>query len=197
MDVAAHSVGGMARHVGFVFQNPDHQIFCSTVRDEIGYGPRALGVPAHEVGERVDSLLEALSLSDVADAPPATLDYGARRAVAFASVLAMCTPVLVLDEPTACLDANLSERFLHLVDEANSRGVTVIMISHDMRAIARHCTHLLRMDRGHVAQWGAVAAPAARSSRGLQDLRNPQDSQDPQGSRNPRNPRGRRGKEAA
>lgn len=200
MDVSSHSVGGMARHVGFVFQNPDHQIFCSTVRDEIGYGPRALGVSAHEVGERVDSLLEALSLSDVAAAPPATLDYGARRAVAFASVLAMRTPVLVLDEPTACLDANLSERFLRLVDEANSRGVTVIMISHDMRAIARHCTHLLRMDRGHVVQWGAVAAPAARSSRDLQDTRDSQDSQDPQGSRNPwnpRDPRGRRGKETA
>ena len=115
----------------------------------------------------------------------------------------MRTPVLVLDEPTACLDTNLSERFLRLVDEANSRGVTVIMISHDMRAIARHCTHLLRMDRGHVAQWGAVAAPAVRSSRGpqdsrnLQDLQDAQDSQDSQGPRNPRDPRGRRGKEAA
>lgn len=156
LDVARHSVGGMARHVGFVFQNPDHQIFCSTVRDEIGYGPRAMGVPQHEVDAHTDALLDSLGLRDVADAPPATLDYGARRAVAFASVLAMRTPVLVLDEPTACLDANLAERFLQLVDAENSRGATVVMISHDMRAIARHCSHLLRMDGGRVTQWGTI-----------------------------------------
>lgn len=166
LDVAKHSVGGMARHVGFVFQNPDHQIFCSTVRDEIGYGPRALGVPRQAVVERTGALLDALDLTGVADAPPATLDYGARRAVAVASVLAMRTPVLVLDEPTACLDANLAERFLRLADDANARGVTVIMISHDLRAIARHCTHLLRMDGGHVAQWGAIGAVHADETDG-------------------------------
>ena len=161
IDVAGSSVGGMARHVGFVFQNPDHQIFCSSVRDEIGYGPRAMGVPQHEVDARTDALLDSLDLRGVADAPPATLDYGARRAVAFASVLAMRTPVLVLDEPTACLDANLAERFLRLADAENSRGATVIMISHDMRAIARHCSHLLRMDGGRVTQWGAIRTASA------------------------------------
>ncbi|MDD6461556.1 MAG: ABC transporter ATP-binding protein [Bifidobacteriaceae bacterium] len=164
LDPARHSVGRMARHVGFVFQNPDHQIFCSTVRDEIGYGPKALGVPASKVAARTDELLEALDLRDVAAAPPATLDYGTRRAVALASVLAMRTPVLVLDEPTACLDANLSERFLSLVADANAHGTTVIMISHDLRAVARHCTHLLRMDGGHVARWGAIDREATASA---------------------------------
>lgn len=105
--------------------------------------------------------MELFGLRRFADISPATLGYGDRRAVALASVLAMDTPVLVLDEPTVGLDRIIADRFLDAVRELNRQGVTVVMISHDMRAVARCCTHLLRMDGGRIAEWGELRRQAA------------------------------------
>lgn len=156
IDTRTQSVGRLARHVGYAFQNPDHQIFCASTREEIAFGARALGRPADATDAAVDRLLGLFGLRDVADASPATLGYGDRRAVALASVLAMGTDVLVLDEPTAGLDRRRSARLLDAVSERNAQGVTVIMISHDMRAVAERCTHLLRLEHGRLAEWGRI-----------------------------------------
>ncbi len=156
LDVGDHSVGEMAAHVGFVFQNPDHQIFCSTTKDEIAFGPTALGLDGATVFKRVDEMLTLFDLHRYENVSPATLGYGERRAVALSSVIAMRTPILVLDEPTAGLDHRLAARFLGAVAKLNSHGVTVIMISHDMRAVYRYCTHVLEMDDGHVVQYGPI-----------------------------------------
>lgn len=101
LDVSKHSVGEMAAHVGFVFQNPDHQIFCSSTKEEIAFGPTALGLDAATVFKRVDEMMTLFDLHRYEDVSPATLGYGERRAVALSSVIAMRTPILVLDEPTA------------------------------------------------------------------------------------------------
>ncbi|NEG78434.1 ATP-binding cassette domain-containing protein [Bifidobacterium avesanii] len=173
LDTRGHTVGGLARHVGYVFQNPDHQIFCASTREEIAFGAKALGRPAPEVDAAVERMLDLFDLRDLADVSPATLGYGDRRAVALASVLAMGTDVLVLDEPTAGLDRKRSARLLGAVDALNRRGTTVIMISHDMRAVADHCTHVLRLDAGRVVEWGRLAGrdagpvPAAGQAGGL------------------------------
>ncbi|MBT1160959.1 energy-coupling factor ABC transporter ATP-binding protein [Bifidobacterium sp. SO1] len=156
LDTREHSVGQMAAHVGFVFQNPDHQIFCATTREEIGFGPKALGGTPQQVDAAVDKAMRLFGLDRFADVSPATLGYGDRRAVALASVLAMGTPILVLDEPTAGLDRNLSARFLDTVAALNRNGTTVIMISHDMSAVARYCTHVMRMDDGRLAAYGRL-----------------------------------------
>ena len=156
IDTRTQSVGRLARHVGYAFQNPDHQIFCASTREEIAFGARALGRPADATDAAVDRLLDLFGLRDVADASPATLGYGDRRAVALASVLAMDTDVLVLDEPTAGLDRRRSARLLDAVSERNAQGTTVIMISHDMRAVAERCTHLLRLEHGRLAEWGRI-----------------------------------------
>lgn len=87
---------------------------------------------------------------------PATLGYGERRAVALSSVLAMRTPILVLDEPTAGLDHRLAARFLGTIEKLNQRGVTIVMISHDMRAVYRYCTHVLELEDGKVVQYGPI-----------------------------------------
>ena len=100
LDASKHSVGEMAAHVGFVFQNPDHQIFCSTTKEEIAFGPTALGLDGATVFKRVDEMLTLFDLHRYEDVSPATLGYGERRAVALSSVLAMRTPILVLDEPS-------------------------------------------------------------------------------------------------
>ena len=156
LDVSKHSVGEMAAHVGFVFQNPDHQIFCSSTKEEIAFGPTALGLDAATVFKRVDEMMTLFDLHRYEDVSPATLGYGERRAVALSSVIAMRTPILVLDEPTAGLDHRLASRFLGTVERLNRHGVTVIMISHDMRAVYRYCTHVLELEDGHVAQYGPI-----------------------------------------
>lgn len=156
LDASKHSVGEMAAHVGFVFQNPDHQIFCSTIKEEIAFGPTALGLDGATVFKRVDEMLTLFDLHRYEDVSPATLGYGERRAVALSSVLAMRTPILVLDEPTAGLDYRLAARFLGTIEKLNQRGVTIVMISHDMRAVYRYCTHVLELEDGKVVQYGPI-----------------------------------------
>ena len=175
LDASKHSVGEMAAHVGFVFQNPDHQIFCSTTKEEIAFGPTALGLDGATVFKRVDEMLTLFDLHRYEDVSPATLGYGERRAVALSSVLAMRTPILVLDEPTAGLDHRLAARFLGTIEKLNQRGVT---ISHDMRAVYRYCTHVLELEDGKVVQYGPIdrSEAAQKQSR---TIRKPRKSNGP------------------
>lgn len=178
LDASKHSVGEMAAHVGFVFQNPDHQIFCSTTKEEIAFGPTALGLDGATVFKRVDEMLTLFDLHRYEDVSPATLGYGERRAVALSSVLAMRTPILVLDEPTAGLDHRLAARFLGTIEKLNQRGVTIVMISHDMRAVYRYCTHVLELEDGKVVQYGPIdrSEAAQKQSR---TIRKPRKSNGP------------------
>lgn len=178
LDASKHSVGEMAAHVGFVFQNPDHQIFCSTTKEEIAFGPAALGLDGATVFKRVDEMLTLFDLHRYEDVSPATLGYGERRAVALSSVLAMRTPILVLDEPTAGLDYRLAARFLGTIEKLNQRGVTIVMISHDMRAVYRYCTHVLELEDGKVVQYGPIdrSEAAQKQSR---TIRKPRKSNGP------------------
>ena len=173
LDASKHSVGEMAAHVGFVFQNPDHQIFCSTAKEEIAFGPTALGLDGATVFKRVDEMLTLFDLHRYEDVSPATLGYGERRAVALSSVLAMRTPILVLDEPTAGLDHRLAARFLGTIEKLNQRGVTIVMISHDMRAVYRYCTHVLELEDGKVVQYGPIdrSEAAQKQSRTIRKPR--------------------------
>lgn len=178
LDASKHSVGEMAAHVGFVFQDPDHQIFCSTAKEEIAFGPTALGLDGATVFKRVDEMLTLFDLHRYEDVSPATLGYGERRAVALSSVLAMRTPILVLDEPTAGLDHRLAARFLGTIEKLNQRGVTIVMISHDMRAVYRYCTHVLELEDGKVVQYGPIdrSEAAQKQSR---TIRKPRKSNGP------------------
>ena len=178
LDASKHSVGEMAAHVGFVFQNPDHQIFCSTAKEEIAFGPTALGLDGATVFKRVDEMLTLFDLHRYEDVSPATLGYGERRAVALSSVLAMRTPILVLDEPTAGLDHRLAARFLGTIEKLNQRGVTIVIISHDMRAVYRYCTHVLELEDGKVVQYGPIdrSEAAQKQSR---TIRKPRKSNGP------------------
>ena len=178
LDASKHSVGEMAAHVGFVFQNPDHQIFCSTAKEEIAFGPTALGLDGATVFKRVDEMLTLFDLHRYEDVSPATLGYGERRAVALSSVLAIRTPILVLDEPTAGLDHRLAARFLGTIEKLTQRGVTIVMISHDMRAVYRYCTHVLELEDGKVVQYGPIdrSEAAQKQSR---TIRKPRKSNGP------------------
>ncbi len=149
-DTGSRSIAELARQVGYAFQNPDHQIFSPTVRDELAFGPRNLGASDAEVSARVEALLERFQLGPVADRPPALLGHGQRRKIALAAVLAMQTPALILDEPTAGLDAASVNELFELLDELHQGGRTIVLITHDLRRVAERAPRCLVLDQGQL-----------------------------------------------
>jgi energy-coupling factor transporter ATP-binding protein EcfA2 len=156
-DVLRCSVGELARQVGFLFQHPEHQIFGSTVRQELAFGPRNLGLSAAEVQERVEEALQRFDLLAVADTPPAILSYGLRRRVTLASLAAMDPPILVLDEPTVGLDAwGLRETFDWLA-ELRVGGRTILLVTHDMGLVSGFAERMVVLQRGQILADGLPA----------------------------------------
>ncbi len=140
----------LCRTVGFVFQNPDHQIFSETVRREVSFGPRNFRVPESQIEERVSEALSAVRLEGVEEEDPLILPKGGRQKVAVASVLAMRPPVLVLDEPTTGLDCEETVALMDLVEELNEKGHTVVLVTHSMWVVARYAHRVIVMDRGRI-----------------------------------------------
>ncbi|MGZ9275569.1 MAG: energy-coupling factor ABC transporter ATP-binding protein [Candidatus Limnocylindrales bacterium] len=149
-DIAPTRVAALAASVGIVFQNPDRQIFASKVHDEVAFGPRILGRSSTDVETAVGAALEAVGLGDVATSNPYDLGYSRRKLLALASILAMGTPVLVLDEPTTGQDARGIDRVQRLVADVVTSGRTVIGISHDMRFVAESFARVVVMGAGRV-----------------------------------------------
>ena len=121
--------------VGLVFQNPDVQLFCPTVREDIAFGPLQLGTAEVTVKARTASLAETLSITHLLDRSPHQLSVGEKRKVAFATVLAMDPDVLLLDEPTAGLDPQTSTHLIEMLSTAAGSGKTVVTATHDLHII--------------------------------------------------------------
>jgi energy-coupling factor transport system ATP-binding protein len=156
-DTAGRSVGELARQVGYLFQHPEQQIFGATVRQELAFGPRNLGVTRADVEARVEAALARFDLLTVADRPPAILSYGLRRRVTLASLAAMDPPVLVLDEPTVGLDAlGILETFNWLV-ELQARGRTILLVTHDMALAAEYADRIVVLREGQIIGDGGPA----------------------------------------
>ena len=149
-DVADRRVAELAGRVGIVFQNPDRQIFAGKVRDEVRFGPRMLRRDEARVDAAATHALALVGLTDAADENPYDLGYSRRKLLALASVLAMETPVVVLDEPTTGQDARGIARVQAVVDELATSGRTVIAISHDMRFVAESFRRIVAMRRGSI-----------------------------------------------
>jgi len=154
VDTATTSVARLARTVGFVFQNPDHQIFSGTTRDEISFGLRNLGWPAETVADRTQETLEAFGLEEYAEVPPAVLGFGLRRKVAVASIYAMRPRILVLDEPTTGLDWRSAQDLLRRLVAMHREGHTILLVTHDMRIVAEYAPETLVMHAGRVLAYG-------------------------------------------
>lgn len=136
VDTARTTVARLARTVGLVFQDPDRQIFAGSVRAEVEYGPRNLGRSGAELRAAVDDALGAVGLEAESRTNPYDLGAARRKLLALASVLAMETPVVVLDEPTTGQDERGVSRVRSVIERATAAGRTVIAISHDMRFVA-------------------------------------------------------------
>jgi energy-coupling factor transport system ATP-binding protein len=130
------TVARLARSVGLVFQDPDQQIFAGSVRAEVEFGPRNLGLRGAQLRAVVDEALRTVRLSAEAHTNPYDLGGSRRKLLALASVLAMRTPVLVLDEPTTGQDLRGVAIVRRVIEEAQAAGRTVIAISHDMEFVA-------------------------------------------------------------
>ncbi|GAB7095081.1 energy-coupling factor transporter ATPase [Halolamina litorea] len=150
--VPDYGMGEIGREVGYVFQNPDHQIFAETVREEVAFGPENFGLEGEELDRRVDRALETVELDGLDDADPFAFSKGQRQRVALAGILATDPEVIVFDEPTTGLDATQQRQFMDLVAELNrEEGVTVVMVTHDMGTVARYAPRTVVMRDGAVA----------------------------------------------
>ena len=150
MDTVSHPVRTLAAHVGSVFQDPAHQLFASTVADELALGPRAIGLSEVRIGERVREVAEALELGEVLGRHPLRLGRAERKLVALGAVLAMGPRVLIIDEPTTGADARLSRIIETQVRAAAAAGCAVLVASHDMAFLGRVAGRLVVMDSGRV-----------------------------------------------
>lgn len=157
-DTRSTRVAELARQVGYVFQNPDHQIFSPTVADEIAFGPRLQGLPPDLAAQRVATGLARFRLSPYAGLPPALLGSGQRRQVALAAVLATQPQALVLDEPTGGLDAQSRQELMEAVVAFNNEQRAVILVTHDMWVVTEYATRAVVLVGGRIVFDGAPTA---------------------------------------
>ena len=146
------------KKVGLVFQYPEHQLMEETVRKDIAFGPRNLGLPENEIEDRVLVAAKSIGLKDeLLDKSPFELSGGEKRRVAIAGVLAMEPEVLVLDEPTAGLDPAGRDELLDLVRQLNDCGMTIVLVSHSMEDVARTARRIIVINDTRIAYDGSVA----------------------------------------
>ncbi len=121
--------------VGFVFQNPEVQLFCPTVKEDIAFGPLQLGVPQDEVQQRLEKLVALFKIAPLLERSPHQLSIGEKKKVAIASVLAVAPDVMLLDEPTAGLDPATTRELLDLILEYHTQGKTIITATQDLHIL--------------------------------------------------------------
>jgi energy-coupling factor transport system ATP-binding protein len=143
VDTRKTKTSELARLVGFLFQNPDQQILCMSVREEIRFGLKHTGVPRDEWDARMESAAAITGLSKKIDADPLLLTRSRRQRVALASVLATGPEILVLDEPTSAQDEVETTRVMEIAQGLVRAGKTVILVSHDMELVSRYATRAL------------------------------------------------------
>ncbi|MDJ0953281.1 MAG: ABC transporter ATP-binding protein [Acidimicrobiia bacterium] len=151
LQLSDDNVMEIRRRVGIVFQDPDDQLFMPTVRDDVEFGPRNLGLTGPDLEMRVQSALEVMEVADLANRPPNHLSFGQKRRVAIAGVLAMQPSILVLDEPTSNLDP-ASRR--ELGEALSSLDTTQLIVTHDLPFAYEMCARAVVMDGGSIVASG-------------------------------------------
>lgn len=164
-DTSGRTTAALAHTVAYAFQNPDNQIFHRTVGEEVAFGPRNLGYAPSEVEARVAQALDVLGLAELRQHHPRDLVFSHRKLVALASVVAMDTPVVVLDEPTTGQDWDGIARIERLVKDLASRGKLVLLITHDMDLVARACGRVWLFTDGRLAADGLPAEVFADTAK--------------------------------
>jgi energy-coupling factor transport system ATP-binding protein len=145
-----HSVAQLARRVGYVFQNPDEQLFSKNVGTEVAFGPKNLGYNGERVQALVKDALAMTELSDKTEMNPYDLSATWRKMVALASIIAMDTEIVIFDEPTTGQDAVNVARIANVIKNLRERGKTVITITHDIDFCAENFERVIALSQGRV-----------------------------------------------
>ena len=150
LDTRTTRVSELSRVVGFVFQNPDHQIFAYSVWEEASFGLKLQNLDEESIEQQTAEALQAVALDELRDRHPRALSRGQRQRLATASILALETPVLVLDEPTTGQDSLSRRQIMDLAVDLHAEGRTVIMVTHDMALVAEYASRVIVMQDGEV-----------------------------------------------
>ncbi|MDD3276552.1 MAG: ABC transporter ATP-binding protein [Kiritimatiellales bacterium] len=151
--ITRETLAEVRRAVGVVFQDPDDQLFMSTVFDDVAFGPLNQGLPSAEVAARVYGALERVGMRHLSERPPYKLSGGEKRAVAIATILAVSPDIIVLDEPSSNLDPRGRRRLINLL-----RGFeqTRIIATHDLELVVEVCQRVIVLDNGRIVAEGPV-----------------------------------------
>ena len=153
-DVVNFRTAQMATVVGFLFQNPDYQIFCASVYEEVAFGLKRMGIDRAEIEQRAREALSVVGLEDKVEAHPYSLSKGQRQRVALASVLAMEPRVLVIDEPTTGQDYRQTLQIMDLIRRLHQQGTTILMVTHNMSLVAEYAARTVVLGSGKVLAEG-------------------------------------------
>ncbi|MDO9396043.1 MAG: ATP-binding cassette domain-containing protein [Herbiconiux sp.] len=170
LDPARADARTLARTIGFVFQNPEHQFLRQTVAEELAHGLELLRLPRPEIDARVDALLDRFGLEGHRDRHPFLLSGGQKRRLSVGTALIAGAPVLALDEPTFGQDRERAAELLDILTGLNRDGTTVLVVTHDLQLVADHATRLVVLDGGKVTAsgpTGEVMASGALEAAGL------------------------------
>jgi len=152
--ITQYNISQIAQTIGYCYQNPDHQLFKNTIREEIEYGLRNLKFHEHEIERRYNQIIELLDLKKFEEVYESTfyLSKGIRQRLALASVLVLEPDVLIIDEPTTGQDFRMIEEFMKILKDLHERGHTIIIVTHDPRVIAKYSKEIVILDDGKLIQ---------------------------------------------
>lgn len=151
LKVAESKIHELAKHVGFVFQNPENQLFALSVEKDVAFGLENFGMPRDEMRKRVDWALQTAGIEGLRERAPHELSGGQQQRVAIASVLAMQPELIVLDEPTSFLDPLGAVKIFEVINELNKKlGITVVLVEHRLDLASKYANHVIVMDEGKV-----------------------------------------------
>jgi cobalt/nickel transport system ATP-binding protein len=134
--------------IGIVFQDPDDQLFTPSVKEDIEYGPKNLGLPAEVIRERCDHILEDIGIGHLKDRPPHRLSFGEKKKVSLATALILRPELLILDEPTANLDLLSRRGLINMINELNAEGTTIVISTHDVEALPELADRVIVVSHG-------------------------------------------------
>ncbi|MCL5950044.1 MAG: ATP-binding cassette domain-containing protein [Candidatus Bathyarchaeota archaeon] len=151
----AKSLLELRKRVGFVFQDPNDQLFAPTVKQDVAFGPLNLGYSTEKVKTIVDEALRTVGMSEFTEKPPHFLSLGQKKRVALAGVLAMQPEVIIMDEPTSNLDPRATSEILHLLLQLNKQsGITLLLATHDVDMVPLFANKLYILNKGKLVSEG-------------------------------------------
>ncbi len=157
VSAGSETTSELSRRVGYVFQNPENQLFALTVEKDVAFGPENLGLSRGEIRDRVDWAMQATDTVQLMNLAPYELSGGQQQRVALAGVLAMKPSVIVLDEPTSFLDPRTAEEVMAVVDNLRrEKGITVIVVEHRLDLVSRYAERIVVMDHGKIVADGVI-----------------------------------------